>query len=481
MKNKIHPIESRFNGTSRSEVFNGVKKIGVIIAISSLLVLSGCGCKQPNPKQYKINLEVWGFDDNSDDFSEIFDNYKKVNPNIESVAYKKISFDTYEKELIDAMAAGQGPDIFVLKNNWLPKFLDKIVPAPQNILNEQKVRNDFVDVVANDFVDKGQVFAVPLSVDSLGLYYNKDLFNAASITSPPKTWDEFVADSTKITKVEGNGEISKSGAAMGTAYNINRPTDILNMLMLQNGTQMINQNGRITFDQAQVVNGKLVSPGENALAFYTDFARSSSSKYSWNRNMHYSIDAFSEGNLAMMFNYSWHVKTIENKSPKLNFAVAPIPQFPGSTPANYANYLAYGVTKNKISSTNSSNVTNDIRIEEAWKFLVYLATKPDKPIQITSNVAGTTKTTNANYDPASVYAQKTGKPAARRDLIEIQKTDPKIGVFANDNLIARSWKQSDPETVETFFSDMIDQINRGQTTIHDALKNAASRVEQLKK
>jgi multiple sugar transport system substrate-binding protein len=457
------------------------KLLSAVAIISALAIVSGCGCKDTNPKQYKINLEVWGFDDTSDTFAEIIDTFKKTDPNIESIEYKKLSADTYKKELIDAMAAGQGPDVFAIHNTWLPSFSDKIVPAPKETVSEQKLKKDFVDVVANDFLSEGSVWALPLSVDSLGLYYNKDFFNAASITSPPKSWDDFVADIGILTKVDNFGEISRSGASLGTAYNINRATDVLNLMMIQNGTEMTDKDGIVSFDRSKIVDGKSVSPGENALTFYTDFARTGSSKYTWNRNMHYSIDAFSEGNLAMMFNYSWHIKTIESKSPKLNFAVAPIPQFPGSTPSNFANYWAYGVAKNKTSSKNSANVTNDIRANEAWKFIAFLTTKAETPIQVKSNVAGTTKITNSNYDPASVYLEKTGKPAARRDLIEAQKTDPKIGVFATDNLIAKSWKQADPDAIGAIFSEMIDQVNRGQSNVRDAIQSASKRVQQLYK
>jgi len=452
-----------------------------VAVIVGLAVMSGCGCKQTNTKQYKVNLEIWGFDDTSDTFNEILDTYKKTNPNIQSIEYKKLSGDTYRKELIDAMAAGQGPDIFVLHNTWLTGFSDKIVPASKEIINEQKLKRDFVDVVADDFLSQGSVWAVPLSVDSLGLYYNKDFFNAASITSPPKNWNDFITDVGILTKVDNFGEISRSGASLGTAYNINRATDILNLMMLQNGTKMMDNNGLASFDQSQMIEGKTVSSGENALTFYTDFARTGSSKYTWNRNMHYSIDAFSEGTLAMMLNYSWHMKTIENKSPKLNFAVAPIPQVAGNTSVNYANYWAYGVAKNKISSKNSTNVTNDIRAQEAWKFLVFLTTKPEAPIQIQTNTVRSSKTVSSNYDPASVYIKNTGKPAARRDLIEIQKTDPEIGVFATDNLIAKSWKQADADATDVIFSEMIDQVNRGQSTVREALQTAAKRVDQLAK
>lgn len=452
-----------------------------VIVVSGLIIMSGCGCKESNPKQYRINLEVWGFDDTSDTFSEIIENYRKINPNVDSIVYKKLSADTYRTELIDAMAAGQGPDIFMLHNTWLLNFSDKITAAPKEIINEQKLRKDFVDVVADDFLSEGSVWAVPLSVDSLGLYYNKDFFNASSITSPPKNWDDFVADVGILTKVDSFGEISRSGASLGTAHNINRSTDILSLMMLQNGTKMIDGDSSVSFDRSQLVNGRQISPGENALTFYTDFARTGSSKYAWNRNMHYSIDAFSEGNLAMMFNYSWHIKTIESKSPKLSFAVAPIPQFSGSTPVNFANYWAYGVAKNKTSSNNSANVTNDIRASEAWKFLAFLTTKAETPIQIKTNAAGSSQAVNSNFDPASVYIQKTGKPAARRDIIEIQKNNPKIGVFATDNLIAKSWKQADPNDIEKIFSEMIDQVNRGQSNAHDALQVAAQRAQQLYK
>jgi multiple sugar transport system substrate-binding protein len=457
------------------------KSLLLLTVISGLIILSGCGCQQPNPKQYRINLEIWGFDDTSDTFAEIIDIYKKIDPNIQGIEYKKLSADTYKKELIDAMAAGQGPDIFLIHNTWLPSFSDKMLPSSKEIVNEQKIRKDFVDVVANDFIDKSQVWAIPLSVDSLALYYNKDLFNAASITTPPKNWDDFVADVGILTKVDSYGEISRSGASLGTAYNINRATDVLDLMMFQNGTKMTDTDGTITFDRSQIANGKPVSPGENALTFYTDFAKNGSSKYTWNRNMHYSIDAFSEGNLGMMFNYSWHIKTIESKSPKLNFSVAPVPQFTEGTPVNCANYWAYGVAKNKVSTKNSTNVTNEIRAGEAWKFLTFLTTKSDTPISVKTNVEGITSVSNSNFDAASVYAKKTGKPAARRDLIEIQKSDPKIGVFATENLIAKSWRQTDPDAMEQIFSEMIDQVNRGQSNVHDALLTASRRAQQLNK
>src|SRR3954447_12968433 len=51
---------------------------------------------------------------------------------------------------------------------------------------------------------KGNQCTLPLLSDAYGLYYNKAMFAAAGITSPPKTLSEFDADAVKLTKPEGD-------------------------------------------------------------------------------------------------------------------------------------------------------------------------------------------------------------------------------------------------------------------------------------
>lgn len=455
----------------------GVKIFSALLLITALIFISGCGCKKTDPHQYDLKLEVWGFFDDRDNLSDIISNYRNINPNVSDIEYKKLTYDTYEKEVLEALASGQGPDIFLIQNTELPGFVDKISPAPAEILNEKKFRSDFVDVVVTDFLYQNQVAAVPLSVDSLGLYYNKDLFNQAGLTAPPKDWNEFTEDVKKLTKFNSSGEIAQAGTSLGTAYNINRSTDVLSMLMLQNGISMTDSTGRVSFDSPS---------GEDSLNFYTQFAKRGSAFYTWNPRLHYSTDAFSEGTLAMMFNYSWHVNTVKSKAPKLNFAVAPIPQFTDKPPANYASYWGYAVAKNKIPDVpvsggvqSAPTVSNETRILEAWKFLAYLTTKPESNIEVTASVGGTTQVVSSNFDPAADYISKTGMPSARRDIIETQKNDSWVGVFALGNLIAKSWRQVDPRSTEAIMAEMIDQVNRGQETIHDAISVAVRRINQL--
>jgi multiple sugar transport system substrate-binding protein len=454
-----------------------IKKIKILISfliIVPVLSLSGCGFKKAPIKQYSLNLEVWGLFDEEAAFADFFENYKKIDPNVENITYKKLSQDTYQKDLLDALAAGKGPDIFLIQNTWLPGFLDKTTPATADIMNEQTLRNQFPDVVADDFLQDGKVYALPLSIDSLALYYNKDLFNQAGITAPPATWEEFAMDAQKLTKIDAFGNINQSGAAMGTAYNINRSTDIANLLMLQNGLSIVNRKSK----DADFNN----DAGIKALDFYTQFVRSANP--AWNLRMHYSIDAFAEGNLAMMLNYSWQIPVLKSKSPKLNFGIAPIPQFANaSNKIGYANYWAYGVSKNQqIKTGNDSSVSavpvsNETRNAEAWKLISYMTMKQTAA----TSTAASGATGGASSDSVKDFLFKTQKPAARRDLIEWEKNDVNLGVFALGNLYAKSWYQIDPTATGAIMAEIIEQIVAGQTSIREGVQVMAARINSLAK
>lgn len=460
------------------------KIIFVFLFTLSTFFVSGC---KNSPVSYRINLEIWGLFDSSDTFTQIFSEYKKINPFIGEIKYKKLSQETYKKDLLDAMASGQGPDIFLVQNNWLPAFKDKVEAAPNWIITEQDYRNNFVDVASQNFIEESQIYAMPLTVDSLALYYNKDLFNAEGITAPPKTWQEFKDDVVKLTKIDQFGNIVQSGAAFGTAYNINRSTDLISLLMMQRGAEMVSSDGReVRFDKVISDGSSTVSPGEESLNFYTQFANISKPAYSWNRKMHYSIDAFTEQNTAMMINYSWQYETIKNKNSKLNFAVAPIPQL-NSKAVNYANYWAYAVAKNKTAPTdddfkkqNPANFNySKVRVHEAWELLKFMGMNNGGKFTLINGVSGTTKTAAIPIDPAEKYAESTKRPAARKDLIEKQKTDVALGPFAYGNLIAKSWYQVDPESTESILAEMIDSVNVGNSASYDALKLAANRINQF--
>lgn len=417
--------------------------IAFVVFLTIIIVLRNIG----GGAVQESTLQFWGVFDNRSVYDPIIRNFQAQNPGIK-VVYREFNFEDYERSLTNALAAGTGPDIFMFHNSWLPKHGDKITAMPEVFSDDSpsmtvgSFQQQFVDVAAQDLVYTNRIYALPLYVDTLALYYNKDILNSAGITRPAQTWEEFNSDVETITRLDESGAISQSAAAIGTARNINRSTDILVGLMLQSGVQMMDaENSEPTFSRP--VNNTAV--GEIALKYYTDFANPSVRTYTWNDSQHYSIDAFAEGKTAMMFNYSHQIPVLRAKSARLNFGVAPIPQVSPNDAKTYANYWAVAVA-------NSSQFT-----ENAWRFLLHLTSK----------------------DGASNYLNDTLRPAARRDLVELQRNDLDLGVFAVQSLSARSWFQIDNIAIESIFADMIEDVNFGRANIREALQSAEARVRVL--
>ena len=117
------------------------KKISVIfsfVLILSMVVLSGCGCANNSATNYEVRLEVWGLFDDSDVMAKAIAEYEKRNPRVKEIVYKKLTVDSYENDLMDALATGNGPDIFLIHNTWLPKHADKLAPAPVDNLSSNQ-------------------------------------------------------------------------------------------------------------------------------------------------------------------------------------------------------------------------------------------------------------------------------------------------------------------------------------------------------
>ena len=396
----------------------------------------------------KVVVEFWGVFDDRTAFDKVIRDFQAQNPGI-SVSYRQFSLEDYEREVINALAGGTGPDVWMIHHTWLPKHIDKLTPAPEKIkgldrplITFRDFQDQFVDVAVNDLTAGGQIYAMPLYTDTLALYYNRDLFNSAGITVPPKNWDEFNDVVKKLTRIDSSGNIVRSGAAMGTSKNVNRSTDILLALMLQSGVKMTDVDNTAVMFSRSVNN---TPAGEISLRYYTDFANPNVKTYTWNTSQHYSIDAFTEGMVAMMFNYSHQAGVLNQKAARLNYAIAPMPQISDIDIKNYANYWAVAVSK-------SSSVPN-----EAWRFAAYLASR----------------------EGASSYLAQTFRPSARRDIIDLQKNDLRLGVFANQALTAKSWYQIDNSAIESIFSEMVDNINFGRLSVREALQSAEAEVNIL--
>lgn len=412
----------------------------LLLALISVVALSGFGCRRTvSNTDSGSELVVWGLWQESAMMQPVIDAFQKTYGG--KVVYKKIaSVNDYEQELVKALAEGRGPDVFVIHHTWVNDKKRLLSPAPPNIIDERAVRDEFVDVVANDLVEEGQVYALPTSVDTLAMFYNRDLLNAAGVPRPPRTWTEFQNMVAAVSRLSRSGAIEQSAAALGTAVNINRAPDIVQLLMMQSGLSIVDQK-----TGESDINNDI---GRRVLTFYTDFSNKSKRVYTWNLQEDYSLDAFAEGRTAAMFNYSYHLATIRAKNPNLNFAVAAMPQIDDSNSGQRLNFAAY------------------------WPFAVAAASKsPEQAWQFTRFLT--------NHDNATSINAAQKVPPARRDSVVQLQRDTELGVYADQVLTARSWRRPDIAATDTIFNNLVDSVVTGAATINDALNRAQDQLNQL--
>lgn len=422
-----------------------IAKIAVLLTLAQLAAL----CSKPAPASKQAELVIWKTFDAEENLKSITQAYTKLHPKI-TFRYEEKSIANYESELLTAFSKQAGPDIFSIHNDWLPKYKDYLAPAPEKVFPSREFKDTFVDVAYEDLYDSGKLYAVPLAIDTLALYYNRDLLGSAGISVPPKTWEEFISDVKKLTRQDKLGNFIVNGAALGTSSNVNRSSDILSLLMLQNGTQIFSSNRQSAMIDrpATAPDGGSYTPGVQALEFYTQFANPAKETYTWNARNNQSIDAFVGGQAAMIFAYSYLVPTIRQKAPLLNFGIAPVPQIDLSKPKiNYANYFAEGV------SNTSPNA------DVAWDFLKFAASAQN----------------------LQSYYSMNKQASSRKDLISTQISDSDIGVFAEAALTAKTFYKPDAVQVEAVFLRAIDDVVLRNRSPQQAISSANQQLQQLLK
>jgi multiple sugar transport system substrate-binding protein len=442
---------------------NLTQKQLIIIAAVALVVIIGFVVFYLNIRKNAggagtLNVTIWGTDAPKA-FNDIISSYAGPGSGSSAtIKYTQIPLANYYEELLSAIAAGTGPDIFEIGNRDLAQWKSVLTPIPAadaTTFSLVTLQNDFPTVVGQDFVSGGQIYALPLSIDTLAMIYNKDLVDSAGIATLPATWTDFDNDVSKLRAINSTGQLTQAAAALGGSQaSIANAPDIVFLMMLQNGTQMTSNNGSTVSFTGLSINANsgssgnsgipAGSPGLSAFNFYLSFANSASQYYTWSDSMGNAEDSFEQGKTAIIFDYSSALADIKAKSPFLNYAVAPMLQPAGATGAvNYAKYSGLAVNRNSASAA------------AAWSFIISLTTSPADE---------------------SIYTTDMASPPALRTAIAADAIDPVMSVFATQALSARSWPEANSVTVDGALNAAIMQVLGGSANSTDALNEAQSTI-----
>ncbi len=441
----------------------------IVALIIFPIVFTACLRKQEVQvvKNEAITLTFYGLFDNEDLYAPIIKAFETENKTV-SIIYKKFTDpESYLTLIVNELAEGKGPDIFMLHNTWFPDNYKKLKASPSTIVTPETFRTAFVQVAADDMIipdanNVEQVYGAPIYVDTLALYYNQDQLNDAvpERGKPASTWDGIVSDVTKLNKQDNSYErFKRSGIAMGRSDNILRSFDILMLLFLQNKVNFYTSDLRnVDFEND--------TNAVTALDLYSSFGLPSKSNYSWNKyisdadSSEKEITTFAKGKVSMIFGYSYTYEDILNEISRLkalgeetidvnSIQIQEVPQMfepsaSAETRKTYASYFAPVVAR---TSANS---------DMAWKFIATMVSE-----------------TNQIY-----LNENTHRPSGRRSLIASQSEDPIYGAFADQVGYAQSIPMYNFYKYKTVFLNAISEILTTADTAK-VIKQVAEEIQNL--
>lgn len=438
--------------------------IGGIVSLLLIIAIAvGVFLNQPKPKAVVVNPSVellwWKLDSNPAFYNDIIAGFNAIpgNTNVNIQIVSKNSSDNYYRELTLAQNRGIGPDIFTLSNDDLPAYKESISPIENfNGKSLNSYKQDFVDLVVRDTIDRDKVYGITSYVDTLQLYYNKSLLEQKLITRPASSWAELTRQVGLLTtKAQSRDTFVQSTISLGTGGrsaegepNIQELQDILPMLIFQNGGQLYDyQSQKPIFNSS---GSDTSSPIYKAARFYLDFADSNSSRYSWNTASPNNVDAFVEGKLAYIINYSGFFEEIKTRNNRLKFDVANLPQVDESNKKTFGKFNMEVLSRDL--GQKAVEPIGTARYQKAQDFLTYLA----------------------SLESQQSLATKSGLPPAHRDVIEGQLQGSQLGkVFAGGALYADNYYKPDVKKTEQLWADVFQRVQYDNIPLSESLSIAS--------
>ena len=246
-------VVNKFNLNKRTVIIGAI--VIVVLLILCLIVLLFSNRTTSTPQKENVVLQWWGAFLENDVVQPLLDKYKEENPNV-TVEYANRyrnnelytdEVERYKAELDRVLTAGNQveiPDIFMVDSNWVGNY--EIYSKASTSYDPKTFSDAFYDSVVTNFTRNNKVLGVPLWIDTFAVVYNKNLLNQNSVQEPPSNWSAFRNLARDLTKVT-NKTVTQAGFAAGTSKNIDFASDLLKILILQNGVSLTDELGKPIF------------------------------------------------------------------------------------------------------------------------------------------------------------------------------------------------------------------------------------------
>ncbi len=433
-----------------------------VVLLSISLLVTGCSKPQENNKGNQENQQ--GKDGQEKKLSgEItFSTWgsleeKKMNEDIIALFESKYPGTKVKLEYIpeeyatkiDTMFLGKmAPDVIYghpkqfatwASQNLLMDLTDRFNESPE-LMDENKFNTNLYEA----FKYEGKNIATVNGADTLLLYYNKDLFDAANVAYPSENWtyDDLLDAAKKLTVRDENGKAKQFGISVGFDY------QGVEAFVYANGGELfddVNNPKEVLFNSPKTV---------EALQFMQDliYVHKVSPTESDNEVLG---GGFDTGKIAMIVDGVWSVVYRKNIE-EFKWGLSTVPSKDGDVkkiPALYAGYALSTTTKNP---------------ELAWEFAKFMQSDDAQKLLASSGLI-----TVINKDISKSDEVIKIKGAPDNHMLRVTSLEKSIH---NDAMIV-NWD----EYLVKYYNPPMDKLANGTIKAEDAAKEVQEGFEKMLK
>lgn len=291
-----------------------VKKLAALglVGVITAALVTGCGnssAESGKTKDGKTKLRFATWDD-----AELLDNQQRlVDEFNESQDEIEVTLEAYgndyDTKITAGLGSGDAPDVMYM---WdYPTYSDSLEPLDSYIEEEgEGYKENFYEALWPYNSQDDQIYGIPVSVVTSGLYYNKDIFDQAGMEYPADdwTWNDLEKASVEIQK--------KVPDVTGFSFSMKTLPYTFEMYLWSNGTAFVDKEGNL--------DGNLNSKKSiEVFEMFQDMAESGSG---YATESIVSSD-FMGSKTAMYVDGTWPIQKLEAEG--INFGIAQIPRFEG--------------------------------------------------------------------------------------------------------------------------------------------------------
>ena len=282
---------------------------------------AGSGSESNNTPTETVELEFWGWwssDARKPYIQEMVDNFNESQDQYK-VTYVDIHFGDIFTKNIAQIAAGNPCDIMAnsMEEVRFRANEDQVEALDEYITDDIKsyFYDQYIDACTGD---DGVLYAVPYSVDTRAIYYNKAHFEEANVDPASiQTWDDLIAAADKLDQKDGD-----SWTRVGF------------MPVLGNGgvdTWMINANKGVAWFNTETLEPTVnTDVNKDVLKWIRDRIEHYGQAEYDNLSAAFSsgmTDPFASGTISMLVHTSAYTSSLAQTAPDLEYGVIPLPEY----------------------------------------------------------------------------------------------------------------------------------------------------------